>query len=74
MIRQNPIGSNLLSIGGVVAMVFSAAMGLLVLFVIPIACSFVSSLGVLILGFMFIGGGVAFLLGKALLWRRKGRY
>lgn len=73
MIRQNPMGSNLLSMGGVVAMVFSAAMGLLVLFVIPIACSFVSSLGVIILSFLFLIGGVAFLLGKALSWRRGGR-
>ncbi len=73
MIRLNPAGNNPLSIGGLVAMVFSAAMGLLVLFVIPTACSFVNSLGVLILGFVFIGGGAAFLLGKALLWRRGGR-
>ncbi len=73
MIRLNPAGNNPLSIGGLVAMVFSAAMGLLVLFVIPSACSFVGSFELLILGFMFLIGGVAFLLGKALLWRRKGR-
>ena len=73
MIRLNPAGNNPLSIGGLVAMGFSAAMALFVLFVIPTACSFVNSLGVLILGFVFLIGGVAFLLGKALSWRRGGR-
>ena len=70
MIRQSPVSNDLLSLGGAVTMVFSAAMGALILFVIPGACSFVGGLQVLILGFVFVMGGLAFLLGKILLWRR----
>lgn len=70
MTKQNNIVSdNLLSTGGAAVMIFSAVMGLLVWFVVPSSCSVVGSLQILVLGFLFILGGFAFLLGKVLLWR-----
>jgi len=52
-------------------MVFSAALGLLVWFVIPIACTFLGSLEVLMLALLFGAGGLAFLCGK-LFWKDRG--
>ncbi len=71
MALQNPTSGNLLRIGGAFTAVFSLAMGLLVLFVIPGACSFVGSLQILILGSLFVIGGLAFLFGRALLGRQR---
>jgi hypothetical protein len=72
MIRQKSVGSSLLRIGGAFTVVFSLVVGLLVLFVIPGACSFVSGLELIILGFLFIVGVVTFFLGNALLRRKMG--
>jgi len=72
IISQNLAGNNLLRIAGAVVAAFSLVMGLLVLFAIPIACSFVTSLELLILGFLFIGGVLTFLVGL-LLSRRKAK-
>lgn len=73
LISQNIEGNNLLRITGAVVAAFSLVMGVLILFVIPSACSFLSSLGLLILGFLFIGGLAALLLGQVLVWRKKVR-
>jgi hypothetical protein len=54
---------------GAAVMIFSAVMGLLVWFVVPSSCSVIGSLQILVLGFLFILGGLAFLLGKVLLWK-----
>lgn len=66
MIKQNSSGSNLLRIVGGFVAIFSLVMSLLVLFVIPGACSFVGSLQLIILSFLFIGGVFSFLLGEIL--------
>jgi hypothetical protein len=70
MIGQNPTGSNLMRVGGAFTAVFSLAVGLLVLFVIPSACSFVSGLELILLGFLFVIGVFTFFLGNTLLHRK----
>lgn len=70
MVRQNPSGSSLLRIAGGFIAVFSAVMALLILFVIPGACSFLSGLELLILGFLFIIGGLTFFLGTVFSWKK----
>jgi hypothetical protein len=57
-----------LRVGGAFTAIFSLAMGLLILFVVPIACSFVGGIQLIVLSFLFIGGLLALLLGKTL-WR-----
>ena len=57
------MSGSVLRIGGGFTAGFSLVVGLLVLFAIPTACSFVGSLQLIILGFLFIGGVLAFLLG-----------
>ncbi len=67
MIRQNPItSSRLLRVGGAFTAVFSLAVGLLVLLVIPGACTFVSGLQLVFLSFLFVVGVLIFFLGNAL--------
>ncbi len=73
MIRQKQAGSSVLRIGGAFTAVFSLAIGLLVLFVIPGACSFVSGLQLILLGLLFVVGVLAFLIGNALLRKKRGR-
>ena len=74
MANQNPTSSSLLlRTGGAFTAVFSLVMGLLVLFVIPSACSFLSGLELIILGFLFIVGVASFFLGNALLRRKMGQ-
>ncbi len=72
MIRQKLERSSLLRIVGAFVAAFSVAMGLLVLFVIPGACSFVGGLQLLILAFLFIIGVFTFLLGQVLVWKKRG--
>ena len=72
MIRQNPIDSrSVLRIGGAFTLAFSVVMAILVLFVIPVACSFLGGLELLILGSLFIVGAIAFVIGRVLSTRRK---
>ncbi len=71
MVNQRNQGSRLLCIVGAVIAGFSVVMGLLVLFVIPGACNFLGGLALILLGFLFIMGVVASLLGLVLLRRRK---
>ena len=70
-VMQGPMNGSVLRIGGAFTAVFSVVVGALVLFAIPTACSFVGSLQLIIFGFLFIGGVLAFLLGQALVWKRK---
>jgi hypothetical protein len=69
---QRHMNGSVLRIGGGFIAVFSVVVGVLVLFAIPTACSFVGSLQLIILGFLFIGGVIAFLLG-GILSRKKVR-
>ena len=74
VITQSPLGSSpssTLRIGGAFVAIFSLAVGALVVFAIPGACSFVGGLQVLIFGFLFILGVIGFLVGTAL--SRKSR-
>ncbi len=71
-IIQSPINDTgtILRVGGGFTAVFSLAIGLLVLFVIPSTCSFVGSIQLLILGLLFIGGVLTFLVGLLLSQRK----
>ena len=72
MVKQNHTSSRLLRIGGAFTAGFSLVIGLFVLFnVIPNPCSFLSSLELLILGFLFVGGVLTFFLGVALSWKKR---
>ena len=71
LVRYNPSASNLLRVRGGFIAVFSVAMTLLILFVIPGACTFVSGLQLIILGFLFVIGGLVFLLGATLSWKKR---
>ncbi len=66
MIRQDFVGGSVLRIGGAFTAVFSLVVGLLILFAIPGACTFVSGLQLIFLGFLFIIGVLTFFLGNAL--------
>ena len=68
MIKPSYSNSNVVRIAGAFTAAFSLAMGILVLYVIPGACSFVGSIQLVILGLLFIAGVFAFLLGS--LWMR----
>lgn len=72
MVKQSPVGSTVLRIGGAFTVVFSVVVSMLVLFAIPVACSFVSGLQLVFLGVLLIIGMLTFLLGLALS-RRKAR-
>ncbi len=69
---QRPISSSALRIGGAFTVVFSVVVSLLVLYAIPTACSFLGSLQLVILGFLFIIGVLTFFLGLVLS-RRKAK-
>ncbi len=69
MIKPNSISGSVLRIGGAFTALFSLVVGVLVLFVIPGACTFVSGLQLIVLGFLFVAGVLAFLLGNT--WLRK---
>ena len=72
LVRQNLVGSSsLLRVVGAFVAIFSLAMGMLVLFVIPGACTFVGSLELVILSFLFVIGGLVFLLGATLSWKKR---
>lgn len=71
MVNQRNQGIRLLCVVGAVIAGFSVVMGLLVLFVIPGACAFLGGLELILLGFLFIIGVTASLLGLVLLRRRR---
>ena len=65
---QRPLNDTgtILLIGGGFTAIFGLIIGLLALFVIPSACSFVGSLQLAILGLLFLGGLFVFLFGLVL--------
>ncbi len=65
-------GSKVLRLTGGVIALFSLVVGLLVLFVIPMACSFIGSLGLIALFILFVLGGLTFVIGE-IMSRKKGR-
>ena len=72
MTRQRIITNiSLLRVGGAFTAVFSLVMGLFVLFVIPVACTFVGSLQLAILGLLFVLGALTFLIGVVLSRRKR---
>ena len=71
MVNQRNQGCRLLCVVGAVIAGFSVVMGLLVLFVIPGACNFLGGLELILLGFLFIMGVIASLLGLVLLRRKR---
>jgi hypothetical protein len=74
VVTRHPTGTNdVLRIAGAFVAIFSLVMGMLILFVIPGACSFVGSLELLMLGFLFILGVIAFLWGTAVSWNGRRR-
>ena len=70
LIEQRTTSGDLLCIGGGIAAAFGLAIGLLLLFVMPGACTFLSGLQLTFMGFLFIAGIISFLLGRVLLWRK----
>ncbi len=73
VIQRQTSKGDILRISGVFITIFSLAMGLLVLFVIPGACSFLGGIELLMLGFLFVFGIITFLVGKALSWNGRKR-
>ena len=71
MNEQNLTKGGVLRIAGAFISVFSLVVGLLCLLVIPSACSFVGSLQLLMLGFLFVVGVLTFFLGQALVWKKR---
>ena len=64
---------NLLRYAGAYVSIFSLVISLLILFAIPVACSYVGSIQLVILGLLFVMGVMAFLAGTVFSWRsRKG--
>lgn len=57
-------------VGGFIA-VISFGMGLVFMFAVPIACTFVGSLGLVMLALLFIAGLSTFLVGQVKVWRRR---
>ncbi len=66
MKNRRIIGNNPLQISGAFIAVFSPVGGLLVLFVIPGACTFESGLELFALSFLFVVGILVFFLSEAL--------
>ncbi|MFQ6121435.1 MAG: hypothetical protein ACE5LA_00015 [Dehalococcoidales bacterium] len=71
MVTQRPSYISILRIGGAFLAVFSVVVAALILYVIPIACSFVGNLQLVVLGFLFVGGVLSFFVGQGLARRRR---
>jgi len=72
MATQSLTNVSLLRLVGGFLAVFSVVVGVLILFVIPSACSFVGSIQLVMLGFLFVGGVTSFIFGQAMS-RRKAK-
>ncbi len=71
---QSPIGSSpssILRIAGAFIAIFSVVVGMLVLFVIPSACTYLGGLELFILTALFVLGVSAFLVGTVLSRKRR---
>ena len=62
--KQNAGANNVLSTTGVVLIIAGGALFLLILFLLPMACSAVIGLNLVISGFLLLVGIVSLLLGK----------
>ncbi len=71
MERRDNSGRNLLRLAGGFIAIFSVIMGMLVLFVIPGACSFLGGLELVVLFILFLLGGMAFAAGEVMSRKRK---
>lgn len=71
VIERPLAGSTALRVGGAFTAVFSVVVGVIILFALPVACSFVGGLELIILGFLFIIGVLAFFIGVVLSWRKR---
>ncbi len=69
--NPNTTGRELLRLTGGFLAVSSLVAGLLVLFVIPGACSFLGSLQLVILAMLFVLGSLGFLIGHYLVRRQR---
>ena len=64
--RPNRSNWEVLKLGGGFTAVFSLAMSLLLLFVVPGACSFLAGLEIIMLGLLFLAGAAVYVLGFVL--------
>jgi len=69
--NPNLTGKELLRLTGGFVAVFSLVVGLLVLFVIPGACSFLGGLQLVILGLLFVTGSLGFLVGHHMIHKQR---
>ncbi len=69
--NPNLTGKELLRLTGGFVAVFSLVVGLLVLFVIPGACSFLGGLQLVILVSLFIMGSLGFLVGHHMIRKQR---
>ncbi len=69
--NPNLTGKELLRLAGGFVAVFSLVMGLLVLFVIPGACSFLGGLQLVILALLFVMGSLGFLIGHHMVRKQR---
>ncbi len=69
--NPNLTGKELLRLAGGFVAVFSLVVGLLVLFVIPGACSFLGGLQLVILGLLFVTGVLGFLVGHHMIHKQR---
>ncbi|MBI2847782.1 MAG: hypothetical protein HYX83_01255 [Chloroflexi bacterium] len=69
--REQMTTGQILNILGIFTTVFSAGMGLLVLYVIPSSCSWLLNLELGILTLLFLGGIGVFIAGRVLMRRER---
>lgn len=69
--REQLTTGQILNILGIFTTVFSVGIGLLVLYVIPASCSWLTNLEMGILTLLFFGGLGAFIAGRVLIRREK---
>lgn len=76
---QAEISSNLQGVeltrfvGGFIT-VSSVGMGLVFMFAVPVSCSFVGSVGVILSALLFLVGLIIFLVGQVGHWRKNRRW
>ena len=64
MINRQVTNGSVLRMGGAVIAIFGLVLGTIVL-LSPMSCTFVGSIQLMILGILFVGGILAFVIGKA---------
>lgn len=71
MLIRRPMDFGTVQTGGAFTAIFALAIGLLVLFVIPGACSFVGGIEIILLALLFIAGVIAFILGSTVFKKKR---